>query len=203
MPFIKNLGDARHRRDAAPRRSGAVSRARATISISTSPSTGSASRRRRATRCAPIFPRRRRRLKGSQQSRRHRRSGDRRADRHDHRGATRGRPGHRLPRARPRDPRRPLLDPALVQGVALDRLLGRVRPSAGASPRYCPRHPGDLVVRPRKGGKTRAAVELARDPEHRGRIGFRTTPRLRAVDRSPATGRARPWPPISSAASCS
>ena len=43
---------------------------------------------------------------------------------------TRAELDHRLPRARPRAPRRPLLDPALVQGVALDRLLGRVRLSA-------------------------------------------------------------------------
>ena len=53
--------------------------------------------------------------------------------------------GHRLPRARPRHPRRPLLDPALVQAVALDRLLGRVRPPAGTAALF-PRHPGDLVV---------------------------------------------------------
>ena len=40
-----------------------------------------------------ISPRRRRRLTGSQQSRRHRRSGDRRADRHDHRRRDAGRAG--------------------------------------------------------------------------------------------------------------
>ena len=37
---------------------------------------------------------------------------------------------HRLPGARPRDPRRPLLDSALVQSLALGRLLGCVRPPA-------------------------------------------------------------------------
>ena len=36
MPFIKNLGDARHRRHAAHRRSGAVSQRASTTSISTS-----------------------------------------------------------------------------------------------------------------------------------------------------------------------
>ena len=43
---------------------------------------------------------------------------------------------HRLPRARPRDPLRPLLDTALVQAVALDRLLGRVRPAPRPSRAY-------------------------------------------------------------------
>ena len=52
---------------------------------------------------------------------------------------------HRLPRARPRHPRRPLLDSAVVQGVALDRLLGRVRPPAGAAA-LLPRHSRHLVV---------------------------------------------------------
>ena len=40
---------------------------------------------------------------------------------------------HRVPRARSRDPRRPLLDSALVSGGASDRLLGRVRLSAEES----------------------------------------------------------------------
>ena len=44
-----------------------------------------------------------------------------------------GRTDDRLPRARPADPRRALLDSALVQGVALDRLLGYVRPPARPS----------------------------------------------------------------------
>ena len=57
-----------------------------------------------------------------------------------------------LPRARPRLPRRALLDPALVQSVALDRLLGRVRLS-GAQAALFPRHSGDLVVRPGQGGE--------------------------------------------------
>ncbi len=61
----------------------------------------------------------------------------------------------RLPRARPRDPRRPLLDSALVQAVALDRLLGRVRPAAGAAALF-PRHSRNLVVRPRQGSENPA-----------------------------------------------
>ncbi len=43
------------------------------------------------------------------------------------------------------DPRRPLLGPALVQGVALDRLLGHVHPSAQKAA-LCARHSGNLVV---------------------------------------------------------
>ena len=61
MPFIKNLGDARHRRHVAGGRSGAVPGACATTSTSTSPSTASPSRPRPAIRCARFFPRRRRR----------------------------------------------------------------------------------------------------------------------------------------------
>ena len=58
---------------------------------------------------------------------------------------TRARAHHRLPRARPRDPRRPLLDSAMVQGVPLDRLLGRFRPPRGAAA-LLTRHPRYLVV---------------------------------------------------------
>ncbi len=53
--------------------------------------------------------------------------------------------GDGVPRARPRHSRRPLLDPAVVQGLALDRLLGCFRPS-GAATALFPRHPGHLVV---------------------------------------------------------
>ena len=49
-----------------------------------------------------------------EQSRRHRRSGDRRPDRHRHRRRYPPGAGDRLPRARPRHPRRPLLDSAMV-----------------------------------------------------------------------------------------
>ena len=42
----------------------------------------------------------------------------------------------RLPGSGPADPRRALLDSALVQGVALDRLLGYVRPAARPSRDY-------------------------------------------------------------------
>ena len=59
---------------------------------------------------------------------------------------TRADADHRLPRARPRDPRRALLDSALVHGGALDRLLGRVRlPAEEAA--LCPRRSRDMVVR--------------------------------------------------------
>ena len=56
--------------------------------------------------------------------------------------------GHRLPGAGPRAPRRPLLGPALVQGVALDRLLGYVRPArrtSRAMPAAC-RKPGGTIA---------------------------------------------------------
>ena len=66
MPFIKNLGDARHRRDAAHRRSGADAAAPQRFRLRRRRSSGSASRRRRAIRCARISPRRRPALKGSQ-----------------------------------------------------------------------------------------------------------------------------------------
>ena len=85
-----------------------------TISISTSRSSASASRPRPAIRCAPISPRRRRRCKGSQNLAGIADPVDRCADREDHRRRDARRPDHRLPRARPRDPRRPLLDSALV-----------------------------------------------------------------------------------------
>ena len=57
-----------------------------------------------------------------------------------------GRTDHRLPRAGPADPRRPLLDSALVQGVALDRLLGYVRPAADQAA-LCSGRAGNVVVR--------------------------------------------------------
>ena len=62
-----------------------------------------------------------------------------------------------LPRARPRHPRRPLLDPALVQADALDRLLGRVRPGpprSRATPAAC-RKPGGTT--PTKAARARSA----------------------------------------------
>ena len=54
---------------------------------------------------------------------------------------------HRLPGARPRDPRRPLLGAALVQGVALDRLLGHVRrpPKASRAMPAAFRRPGGTM----------------------------------------------------------
>ena len=144
MPFIKNLGPARHRCVAAPGRSGAISRAPRRFRFR--------SHRRsfqpvgHARRLAAfVFFLAGGAAEGLQQSRRHGRSGDRFADRNDHRGAVTAGTGDGLPRARPRDPLRALLDPALVQAYPLDRLLGRVRPAAGTTTLF-PRYPGHLVV---------------------------------------------------------
>ena len=63
-------------------------------------------------------------------------------------------PLRRLPRARPRAARRALLGRGLVQAVALDRLLGHVRP-AGDQAALRARHAGNLVVRCRQGGEAR------------------------------------------------
>src|SRR5262249_34830681 len=57
--------------------------------------------------------------------------------------------------ARPGDPHRPLLGSALVQALALARLLGRVRPARDQTALRA-RHPRDLVVRSRKGGENRS-----------------------------------------------
>ncbi len=81
--------------------------------------------------------------------------GSRCPDRRHHRRRNAAGAHHRLPRARPRHPRRPLLDSAVVQSVALDRLLGRVRPPAGAAA-LLPRHSRHLVVRRRQGGETQS-----------------------------------------------
>jgi microcin C transport system substrate-binding protein len=83
---------------------------------------------------------------GVAESRRHRQSGHRCADRHDHCRAGPPDARHRLPCARSRDPGRTLLDSALVQGVALDRLLGCVCAPRRAEAALCPWHPGNLVV---------------------------------------------------------
>ena len=80
-----------------------------------------------------------------EQSCRHRRSGGRRADRGHYCRRFAARAGDGRPRARPGHPRRPLLDSELVQGVALDRLLGRVRPAAGATALFS-RYSRHLVV---------------------------------------------------------
>ena len=133
MPFIKNLAHARHRRDPAHRRSGAVSASASTTSTSTSRSSGSRFSTHAGRFAAHLFLLAGGGAEGLAESRRHRRSGDRCADRRDHRRRQPAGAGHRLPRARPRHPRRPLLDSALVQGLALDRLLGRVRPAGRPS----------------------------------------------------------------------
>ena len=88
-------------------------------------------------------------LKGSQ-NRRDRRPGDRR---HDREGDCREQPpgaGDGLPGAGPADPGRPLLDPPLVQGVALDRLLGLFQPPRDQTA-LRPGGLGNLVVRSREG----------------------------------------------------
>ena len=83
--------------------------------------------------------------KGTPQSRRHRRPGDRRPDREDHRRELARGAGVRRARPRSGDSLRLLLGAALVQGVPLGRLLGRVRPAAGHAA-LCPRHSRNLVV---------------------------------------------------------
>ena len=63
----------------------------------------------------------------------------------DHRGRDAAGAGHRLPRARPRHPRRPLLGSALVQAshrIAYWDVFGWPE----KKPRFRARHPGDLVV---------------------------------------------------------
>ena len=147
MPFIKNLGVPRHRRLAAHCRSGAIPRPARRFRFRRHG--GPVQLFRHARRFAAfVFFLASRRAERLEQPRRHRRPGDRRADRRHHRGADPAGFGHRLPRARPRDPRRPLLDSALVQAIALDCLLGRVRQTAGAAALF-PRHSRNLVVRPR------------------------------------------------------
>ncbi len=91
---------------------------------------------------------------GLAESRRHRRSGGRRAGRPHHCGQDAGRTDHRLPGARPRHSRRPLLDFALVQSVALDRLLGPVRFPGGPAALF-PGYSGDLVDRRGQGGEAK------------------------------------------------
>ena len=109
-------------------------------------------------RAAQLFLQRRSpTTKGSQQSRRDCRS--RRSTRWSTRSIAAQTPAElddRLPRARPRAARRPLLGSALVQGVALDRLLGHVRPSRRPSRamRAACRKPGGTT--PAKAAKTRA-----------------------------------------------
>ena len=97
-----------------------------------------------------------RRDQGLAKSRRHRRPGDRCAGRQDHRRQQPAGTGHVLHGARPGHPRRPLLDTALVQGLALDRLLGHVRASCGKAA-LCAWNTGDLVVRSRQGRRARSA----------------------------------------------
>ena len=86
---------------------------------------------------------------GLAESRRHRRAGGRPAGRRHHRGEIARGTHHRLPRARPRHPRRTLLDPALVSCRLPHRLLGRVRLACNA-PALFSRHSRDLVVRRRQ-----------------------------------------------------
>ena len=77
---------------------------------------------------------------------------DRRDDRADHRGQQPAGAGHRLSRARPLVPRRTILDSAVVQSIALDRVLGRFR-TARDKTALCARRAGNLVVRPGQGNQ--------------------------------------------------
>ena len=98
-------------------------------------------------------------FEGLAESRRHRRPGDRCADRARHGGTRSADAGHRLQGAGSGDPCRPILDPALVQGLALGRLLGRVRPACGktCAMRVASRKPGGMTAtgRRRSSGRDR------------------------------------------------
>ena len=146
---------ARHRRQPAYRRSGAIPQARGRI------------RFRRHGAADEFFDPAGRLVaellhvaggedSGFVQSRRYVRSRDRCAGRQDHRRRQPAGAGHRLQGARPRDPRRPLLGSTLVQGIALDRLLGYFRTAVDQAALRA-RHPGDLVARPRAGGEEPAS----------------------------------------------
>ena len=156
MPYIKNLGVLGI--DASVRMVDPVQQqyARRTTSTSTLRSSASASRPCREIRCDPISRQRSAATKGSQQSGRNFRSGHRRTGRPDRCRQYPSRNGDRLPGAGPGDPVRALLGAALVQGVALDRLLGHVRPPSPGQAKICPRHSGNLVVQSRKGRQTGA-----------------------------------------------
>ena len=140
---------ARHRRHVAPRRSGAVPARASTTSISTSRSQRFSFSATPGDSLRTYFSSQSAAIKGSQNL-----AGiadpaidaliDKIIARQDAAGAD-----HRLPGARPRDPRRALLGAALVQGVALDRLLGHVRPAGASKPRYARGIPRNLVVRSR------------------------------------------------------
>ena len=135
----------RHRGDPAHRRPGAIPRPRATTSISTSPIDRFSFSATPGDSLRSFFSSQAAATKGS-----HNLAGiadpaiDALIDKIIA-ADTRAGSGDRLPRARSRDPRRPLLGSALVQGLALDRLLGCVRPSAGTAALF-PRHSGNLVV---------------------------------------------------------
>ena len=96
-------------------------------------------------------------MQGFAKSRRHCGSGHRCADRTHHRGRQ-PRPAlvTRLQGARPCHPRRPLLGSALVQALALARLLGRVRPAPDESRamRAASRTPGGTIARRRRKSST-------------------------------------------------
>ena len=104
----------------------------------------------------PFFSSQAAATKGSYNLAGHRQSGDRRADREDSRRREPRRSDGRLPRLRPRVPRRALLGAAMVSHHASDRLLGPVR----TSPETCRamrrrRRARTLVVRGRQGGEAR------------------------------------------------
>ena len=99
-----------------------------------------------------------RRDQGIVQPRRHRQSGDRRADRKDHRRRQPRRSDGCLPRFRPGVSRRPLLGAAMVSRHASDRLLGSVRtPRKAAALCARRRRAGKLVDRPAKAAKAEQA----------------------------------------------
>src|SRR5215813_8140468 len=66
-----------------------------------------------------------------------------------------------MPGTRSSDPHRPLLGSALVQGLTLARLLGRVWLARDQTALRA-RHPRDLVVRSRKGSEHRSVSRANR-----------------------------------------
>ena len=146
---------ARRRGDDARGRSGAVPLPHAGVRLRhlDEPDRAAADAGRRAARLFLQQVRRRQRLA---QLLGHRQSGGGCADRQGDRGQRSPEPLYRLPGARSRAARGALLGGGLVQAVALDRLLGHVRPARRQAALRA-RRAGDLVVRRRQGGEARAA----------------------------------------------
>ena len=185
MPYIKNLGVLGI--DASVRMVDPVQyEVRAsTISTSTLRSSASASRRCRANSLRILFflafrrDRRARRISAGISDPAIDALVDQIVARQDP-----ARTGDRLQGARPRDPLRPLLGSALVQGLALDRLLGHVRPPAQGKPKYARGIPETWWYDPAKAANWSARRVLVHLGRSRRGFAFRLRPSA-----SPATSR--------------